>query len=186
MSKKLISFISLGLVALIAVIITIMYLIPVNYSPKINNPDSIIVYESKTSNVGTFQEKNESSQENYRKILTEFNNSFTRNYLSALFAGQTSGAINQTKNGFLYYESPTSSMDRYLIFTYTEPQTLVINNVEQEKTFTKIYMEIKSSNSYVLTSLYFQVSDASNYLLLQTYANQNNLYNLITDLSIVG
>ena len=97
MKKKIGIAVGFGFLALIAVAVIIMATIQVNYKPEIANPTVITITNSNNKNITLTQEENEKI---YNEVLSQFENSYTRSYLSALFAGQTSNEKDaiQTNN----------------------------------------------------------------------------------------
>lgn len=182
MTKKLGSIIALGIVALLAVVVVILYLIPVNYAPKLSEPNSIIVQQSSTKN-GTFLKEND--EKKYNKIMQEFNDSLTRNLLSAIFAGQSSGGTNVADKGILPSVQPQSipNADVQIVLTY-DAHTLKINGKTQPRKVTNVIYQLSNTKTYQPATIYFQQEDGTAYYEYKTFALQTNLYNYIMDLEI--
>lgn len=180
MTKKMGSIIALGVVALLAVVVVILYLIPVNYAPKLSAPNSIIVQQSSDKNATVLKENEEDI---YNKIMKEFNKSLTRNLLSAIFAGQSSGGTNLTDNGLLPSTTTLPSADVQLVLTY-DAQTLTINGKSQPRKVTNVIFQLSDTTTYQAATIYFQQEDGTGYYEYKTFAMQSNLYDYIMDLNI--
>lgn len=178
MSKsKIIIIIVMALVALLAVATIILSVVKIEYSPSLNKPTYIAV--STANGSGSFPQDNE----NFDKILTEYNNSYSRSILSAVFAGQTSNAINKTANGTLPTVNSFPTTTTYIKFKFNEPQELTIADKVLPSHYTEILVEVGNSASFVKTSVYYkQDTSTTAYYLLETYANQANLYEFINSL----
>lgn len=179
MKKKLGTLISLGVVALLSIAVIILYLVPVNYTPLVANPNYIVVNKTETTS-GTFT--NAVNETQYNEIITEFNQSFTRSLLSAIFAGQTTGGLNQSATGELP-STTTIDLTTYVSFRYNEAQTLIINSHEQSLKFTEMIFAVSDSSIYDQVTIYFKQNvTGTSYYKLTTYALQVNFYDYIQDL----
>lgn len=179
MKKKIISAVALGLVVLLIIGIFVLYLVRVNYVPKLDNPDSIQVYKDDKHN--TFS----SDKNAYNDILVAYNNSFNQKLLSAIFAGQTGGAFNQQTNGDLPTTNSLSVTAPYIKLDYDNAQTLVVNGYTQDLTVNQVILEVKDSSKYAEVKIYYkQANTTSSYYYMTTLANQSALYKVIDNLQL--
>lgn len=180
MTKKLGSIIALGVVALIALVVVILYVIPVNYAPNLRQPNSIIVQQSSTQSATVLKEENKKM---YDKIMSEFNDSLTRSLLSAIFAGQNSGGLNISANGVLPTITTIPNAEVQIQLTYSA-QDLVINNKTQPRKITSVIYQINDTKTYQKTMIYFEQEGGAGYYQYATYAMQSGLYDYITSLTL--
>jgi len=175
MKKKVGLGIGFGLIMLISIMIVIMVSVSVNYKPVFASPDSITIRNEGGKEAFLTHEIN---TEIYDETMKLFEQSFTRSYLSAFFAGQTGNTADviETKNIQTFN-------DYKITFGFTEKQTLTVNNVAKEQKYKKIIFEVKNSGTFVQLNLYFQ-QDANPlyYYVLTTYANQTELYKYLDTL----
>lgn len=183
MKKKLGLYITLGVIALAAVAIIIMYLMPVSYMPSMSKPTNITVYQTSTK-YGTFSA--ESGAETYNKVLDAYNQSFKQNFLSALFAGQTTAAKNQNSSGQLSTTTTKPSYSTYLVLNF-DAQKISVNGHKQNVSVDQVIFEVENVASFEDVKVYFKQAGASGtttYYYMTTLAKQAPLYYLITNLSI--
>ena len=180
MSKKLGSIIALGVIALLAVVVVVLYLIPVNYAPKLKNPNSIIVQQSSTLNATVLKENDKKI---YNNLMNKFEESLTRSLLSAIFAGQSSGGTNVTDNGVLPSTASIPNAEVQIVLTYNA-QKLVIDGKEQPRKVTNVIYQLSDTKTYQPATIYFQQEDGSAYYEYKTFAMQSNLYDYVMSLQI--
>lgn len=176
MKKKIGLGIVLGLVALLSAMVVIMVIIPVNYKPAISAPNRIAVINVDSEQHLCTPDEN---KEIYDETLNLFEQSFSRSFLSALFAGQLGGSpekIPQT--------DVLPSFTGYRItFKYNESQTLIVNGKSSEHLFDRAILEVKKTDSYRQITIYFQqVTNSKYYYYLTTFANQSALYDYLDTL----
>lgn len=175
--NKIIIIVAMALVAVLAATTIILSVVKINYAPQISKPS--IIYVKTSNDDGSFTETNE----NFDKILEEYNKSYTRSVMSAIFAGQNSTAINLTENGTLPTVNQVPAAENLIRLKYEEPQVLKINGKELDGKFKEVYVQVSNNASFAVTEVYFkQNSDVTAYYLLKTYANQAGLYELIQSL----
>lgn len=180
MKKKLGAYITLGVVAVIAIAIMIMYLVPVSYVPSMSKPNSITVYQT-SAKYGTFDKTIDS--ESYNKILTAYNKSFQQNFLSAVFAGQTVGA---DANGELKTTTTEPSYSTYIELNF-DAQKITVNGHKQNVLVDQVILQVENTTTFADVKVYFKqagTSGATTYYYMTTIAKQASLYELITTLSI--
>lgn len=180
--KKTGSIIGLGIVAILAITIIVLYLVPVHYAPKLDAPYKITIYKSSTI-YGDFVDGEEDDKEVYDKVLAYFDSSLTRNLLSAIFAGQTQGGIDLTESGILKTVSTASSTYPQVVLSFSEPQTLVINGKTQLLPINEVIYELADTDIYTITTIYFKQISLK-YYQYKTYAIQNDFYEFVNSLSL--
>lgn len=179
MKKKIGLGIGLGLIAILSILIVVAVVVPVNYKPAILAPDRITVYDNKNSENKSMFCSPSQNLEIYEKISTHFEQSFTRSYLSALFAGQLSGEVKVSQVTTLQTFSNFK-----VVFKYNNEQTLTVNGVTSVHKYNKIILEVKNVDSYREMNIYFQqVANPDYYYLLTTYANQNSFFEYLNTLN---
>lgn len=183
MKKKLGTLIALGVVAVVALAIIVLYFMPVSYMPALSQPSHMIVYKS-SSQSATFSP----SDEKYNDIWGEYQNSFKQNMLSAIFAGQTSGIQNQTSSGELKTTKNAPSFSTKLVFNYDTAQKIVVGGHAQNVLIDQVQIEITDGVGYSDAKVYFrqvvEVGAQVTYYYMTTLANQSSLYETISSLNI--
>ena len=180
MKKRLSILISLALVALISISVIVMVLVQVNYKPQISEPISVIVTQNGGDNPPTFTKTE--NLETFNEILNQYEQSFTRSYLSAFFAGQVSGNAVVTQISAASFDDLTFTAFK-VEFSYSADQTLTSNGQDLAKKYNKIIFEVSDNAIYKELKIYFnQVLDSSNYYVLSTYALQNSFYDYLETL----
>lgn len=170
MKKNLGIIITFAIVAILAITVVVMALVQVNYKPEIASPNSITIKNSSSKTVYIT-----SSNNNFDKIIDEFEKSFTTNYLSAFFAGQTSNniVVKQTST------APTTTGYK-VSMNYSEAQNLVVNNETQTHKYNEIIFGVTDTSNFSKVSIYFkQASSSSQYYYYETFMTQSSLYELI-------
>lgn len=185
MKNKLGTLITLGVVAVIALAVIIMYFAKVTYMPAMTNPTAITVYQTSTKSA-TFTKTEQESE--YYNILNSYNQSFQQNFLSALFAGQTQVAGSLTSGGQLRTTTSAPAFSTYLVLDFEE-QKIVVQGHQQNVSVDQVIVQIQNTTTFSETTVYFkQVSEYSNqsatYYTMKTLANQAQIYKLITELVI--
>jgi len=177
LKKKIGTLISMGVVAILAITIITMVIIPVNYKPIIANPASISIRNSNNDN-GLYTTTNTNHINYINNILEKFENSFTRSYLSALFAGQINSTLIITQS------SSIESFSSYkLTFNYNTAQTLTVNGISQTHTYDKVIFSVSDTTGYNEINIYFQqtVND-DQYYVMKTFASQSVLFDYLETL----
>lgn len=180
MKKKLGAYITLGVVAVIAVAIMVMYFAPVSYMPSMSKPNNITVYQTSTK-YGTFSP--ESGAETYNEVLTAYNQSFKQNFLSAVFAGQTIGA---DVNGELKTTTTEPSFAIGVKLNF-DAQKITVNGHQQNVSVDQVILQVENTTTFADVKVYFKQAGTSGtptYYYMTTLAKQASLYELITTLSI--
>jgi len=181
MKKRLSILISLALVALISVAVIVMVLVQVNYKPQINEPNSVIVTQNGSDNPPTFTKTE--NLETFKEILSQYEQSFTRSYLSAFFAGQVSGDAVVTQISAENFNNLTFT-DFKVEFSFSSDQTLTSNGQDLAKKYNKIIFEVSDNSIYKELIIYFNqvVENPTNYYVVSTYALQNGFYDYLETL----
>lgn len=181
MKNKIAPMIVLGITALIVVAVMVLYFTPVSYMPKMSNPNYIQVHQTSTKYVTC-----DSENEVYGKVLSVFNNSFSQNTLSAIFAGQTSGAFNQTATGELRTTTEAPDFVTYVQFDYNEGQKISVNGHLQTVAVEEVIVQVENIVGFAETTVYFkqvsQPGESTTYYYMTTLANQAELYKLVQEI----
>ena len=181
MKNKIAPIIVLGITALIVLAVMVLYFTPVSYMPKMSNPNYIQVHQTSTKYVTC-----DSDDEVYGKVLSTFNNSFSQNMLSAIFAGQTSGALNQTATGELRTTTDAPDYVTYVQFDYNEAQKITVNGHLQNVAVEEVIVKVENIVGFSETTVYFkqvtQPGETITYYYMTTLANQAELYKLIQEI----
>lgn len=177
MKKNLAAYVLLGLVALIAVAIMVMYFVPVNYVPTFNAKyTSVEVYQNSEKHA-TYNEHTEE----FAKVVGDYNASFKQNLLSAIFAGQTSGM------GIVSSTSEKYNFDKYVILWLegSEGHDLVINGKKQPEKVLNVVVGVTDVAGFRTVKVYFnQAENHNKYYVVNTFANQSTLYKTINGFDI--
>ncbi len=180
MKKKIGIAIAFTLIFVIAVAVIVMVCVKVNYKPEIINPTTITVLNSEKKSI-TLTEDNENL---YNQLIDEFEKSFTRTYLSALFAGQT---FNNSKV-ILIDGNKIENFEHYKItFNYSNnPQSLIVDGIEQPQQYSQIVFGVSEFDGYQQINIYFkhsiQTGQVDKYYSLTTYSSQKNFYDFLNSI----
>ncbi|MBR2052994.1 MAG: hypothetical protein IKK20_02845 [Clostridia bacterium] len=180
MKKKLGLYVTLGAIALVAMAIIIMYLMPVSYLPSMSKPTNITVYQT-TSKYGTFSA--DTSAKTYNEILDAYNKSFQQNFLSAVFAGQTAAT---SANGELKTTTTKPSYSTYIVLNF-DAQKIVVNGHKQNVSVDQVLLQVENTTTFGDVKVYFKqagTSGTTTYYYMTTLAKQAALYEVITSLTI--
>lgn len=179
MKKKLGIFITLGVVLALAIAVLVLYLIPVNYMPKLNNPDQIRIYVS--SSQGLYKANDPNDKPTYDDLLDKYNKAFSQSLLASIFAGQSTTTVQG--NGKLDpVDKPSSDME--FVLHFNEGQKLVVAGVEQSP-ISDVYVQVTDSSGYTKSDVYFKQATGTKYYKFTTYVNQKILYDAINNLDWV-
>lgn len=181
MKNKIAPMIVLGVTALLILTVMVLYFTPISYMPNMAKPDYIQVHQTSTKHTTC-----DENDELYGKVLTTFNKSFSQNLLSAIFAGQTSGALNQTSIGELRTTTTAPDYVTYVQFDFNEGQKITINGHEQNVAIEEVIVEVENVVGFAETTVYFKQitspGESTTYYYMTTLANQAELYKLIQEI----
>ena len=105
----------------------------------------------------------------------EFEKSYSRSFLSALFAGQ----VGNDAKAVLIDSNKIDTFTQYKItFSYTSEQSLTVQNETKEKTYNKIEFAVEDSESFENSKIYFKVSE-NYYYELSTMSNQQSFFKFL-------
>lgn len=181
MKNKLAPMIVLGVTAIIVLAVMVLYFTPVSYMPQMANPNYIQVHQTSTKHTTC-----DSNDEIYKKVLSDVNKSFSQNMLSAIFAGQTSGALNQTSTGELRTTTDAPDYVTYVQFDYNQGQTIYVNGHKQNVAVDEVIFQVENIVGFTEVTVYFkQVNtpgETTTYYYMTTLANQAELYKLLQEI----
>lgn len=192
--KKTLSYVALGLIFVLAVVIIAFTFVEKNFNINLENPYSINIISNGTPSESYFSDSNVSeNKEIYNKLLSEYNNSFKQKVMSSLFQGilASNAKIERVNSSMSTIDSGT-----YLHFVYNDAQTLKLNG----KVYTYHYSNSTSTDTNIqYKDVYVQVLDADSMSQINVYvtkegnsnltykyvvyANQSALYDYITELT---
>lgn len=192
--KKTLSYIALGLIFVLAVVIIAFTFVEKNFNINLENPYSINIISNGTPSESYFSDSNVSeNKEIYNKLLNEYNNSFKQKFMSSLFQGiLTSNAKIERVNSSM----STIDSGTYLHFVYNDAQTLKLNGkvytyhyanstaTDTNIQFKDVYVQVLDADSMSQINVYITKEGNSNLTYKYVvYANQSALYDYITELT---
>jgi hypothetical protein len=190
--KKLLLMIALTLCAIIGISVITLAFVKTDYNQiSVSNIDSIEVFHEGKKN--EFYANGETSKDIYNTLRNKYINGSKEVILSSLFQGAYSSdakaEIVKASTSF-----STESAKSYLIFEYTVPQTVKLNDkvyedetkITEDKTVKYQAVTIEIINSKTLTEITAKFRDIDN-INTSTYqvkfiAKHADLYNYITEL----
>ena len=166
-TTKIVALCLLSLVFVIVVLVVIAACINTNLKPNfIQDPDRIIVY-NQNSTYGQFSKNASVEDSRYDEFMNMFNESFSNNYLVALFSGSLGGYEIHKESERTKLSAIQEELQKgfYVQFVYTEPQTLKYSNGD-------IYNSIYASATPIeYTSLYFTLAEVDDFATLDIYVS---------------
>lgn len=191
MKKKIGLIAVLSLVGLLAVAVILCSIIKVNFLPETKEPLKITIQSIEDSSKQAFYNTTSSSfnEEDYKKIVAEFKNSFNQSVISAMFNG-TLG--NQAKISDKTKITFTEKAGYKITFGYADYQNIKLNgeaykntsNTNEVVEFKELQFVVTEAGGFNNISIYY-VDDSgatTYYYQLKTIANTLGLYNLINGL----
>ena len=164
-ATKITALCLLAVVFVLVVLIVVAACVTTSLKPNfIKNPDRIIVY-NQNSTYGQFSQSTQLNDSRYENFISQFDESFSTNYLVALFSGSLGDYTidrNSERTSFSEIQAELQT-GFYVQFVYTEPQTLTYANGD---TYFSIYA---SQTPIQYTSLYFALSDTDSLQTLDMY-----------------
>ncbi len=193
MTKKITLIICYCLIGVIAAALIICALVPKNYLPQTNDPDTLqVTYIEDTNKTATYQKGSSSfNEEDYNRIMTSFRNSFKQSVLSALFAGELITTTTVSGIGQNTISKPDSGFQ--ITFYYDDYQNIYENgsvyndpNYSIRPVQTKI-MYCYITNDIGFSGIYLYYEDDSQggdveYYRLQTIASTSELHSLCMEI----
>lgn len=192
--KKTLSYVALGLIFVLAVVIIAFTFIEKNFNINLENPYSISIRSNGTESESYFSDSSVSeNKEVYNKLLNEYNNSYKQKIMSSLFQGilASNARIERVNSSMSTIDSGT-----YLHFVYNDVQTLKLNGkvytyhyanstaTDTNIQYKDVYVQVLDSNSMSQINVYVSKVGTSNLTYKYVvYANQGSLYNYITELT---
>lgn len=178
MKKKIGLIIVYSLCALLVCAIVTMSLIKFNTLPQLNNPTSIHMYKSTSTNDKTITK----DVEQYDEFMKVFEDAFTEQYISALFTGRTSRDYDVNADNL-------STTKPYIKFKYSQLQTLKLNGkivkdpADSNKTieYNELYFNITETNMKSSVMLRFRNSNSGSVYTLSCYANLAKLFEYVNN-----
>lgn len=192
--KKTLSYIALGLIFVLAIVIVAFTFVEKNFNINLENPYSISIRVNGTESESYFSDSEISgNKEIYNKILKSYNNSFKQKIMSSLFQGliASNARIERVNSGMSVVNSGT-----YLHFVYNDVQTLKLNGkvytyhyanstaTDTNIQYNDIYVQVLDSNGMSQINVYVSKVGTSNLTYKYVvYANQSALYDYISELT---
>lgn len=183
--SRIISVIMLVILSLLAVGIIACAIVPKNYNINLNSPDRIVIYtDDDSSDQSTYY----AGSDEYKKIISLYNDSFKTSLMGSLFQGKLTASAKIVEG----YVSLSSIDKVYIEFVYDESQKVTLNGTEykasiiSDTSYRSIFIEVNSSSSLTEVNAYVRYKDTQensySYLRYSTYAAQADLYDYITSL----
>lgn len=150
--KLIIISVVVSLILCMGVSILVMALVPVTNNDRINKPNEVYIYSSKTSSLPNKRlslrdwDKNEEDVQKINKIYTTFNNGFKQNCLSALFSGELGKGLETSHHPMSKdMDKNYSSSDAFtVVFYYKETKYLIEGN--EDSAYNYMFFEVKNIN----------------------------------------
>lgn len=164
---RIIALCLLSFVFVVVVLVVVFACIKTYLKPNfIQDPDRIIIY-NQNATYGQFSKDADVEDSRYDKFMKLFNESFSTNYLVALFNGSL-GGYNIDKNSERTKLSTIQTELQsgfYVQFVYSDSQTLTYSNGD-------VYNSIYASATPIeYTSLYFALSDTDDLSTIDIYVS---------------
>lgn len=192
--KKTLSYVALGLIFVLAVVIIAFTFVEKNFNINLENPYSVSIRNNGTESESYFFDSDVSeNKEIYNKLLNEYNNSYKQKIMSSLFQGilASNARIERVNSSMSTIDSGT-----YLHFVYNDAQTLKLNGkvytyhyanstaTDTNIQYKDVYVQVLDSNSMSQINVYVSKVETSNLTYKYVvYANQGNLFDYITELT---
>lgn len=193
--KKTLSYVALGLIFVLAIVIIAFTFVEKNFNINLENPYSISIRNNGTESESYFFDSDVSeNKEIYNKLLNEYNNSYKQKIMSSLFQGilASNARIERVNSSMSTIDSGT-----YLHFVYNDAQTLKLNgkvytyhfpspstSIDTNIPYSEAYVQVLDSNSMSQINVYVSKVGTSNLTYKYVvYANQGNLFDYITELT---
>jgi len=184
--KRIFSIALMCVLIVSAVLITLSAVVTKNYNFNFDDPTLIKIHtDSSSVNNGLTFSKNDNE---YKKILSLYNNSFKTKVITALFQGKLGNGVT-VKEGYKSFGNLTGT---YLEFFYNDEQTLYVNgekyeaNIVSDESYFVIAIEVANSSNLTEINAYFKYRSSNSndysYVRLVSYAVQADLYDYIENL----
>ena len=190
LGKKITSIALVAFCALLVVAVTLCSFLPKSFNPGLNEPDYIRLFSSTNADIDNTTYNSDS--EEYKQIISLYNESFETTVFGAMFQGKALSKVT-LKEG---YQSLSSLSGTYIEFNYSEVQTIKINGKTLEEAgiesqfsnhqYRSVVIEIVNSEMLSQINVYFRYNDSGystySYLRFTTYARQAALYEYLENL----
>lgn len=186
--KKVLSIIALCLIGILAGTIIVFSCINKDFNLNLSNPDFIEIYVGTTDASQSYDKNGDSEHKAvYDKVLSLYNQSYKQKLMSSLFNGTLSEKTTISRE-YKYNLSSMTSSGTWIVFNYEEEQTLKLNGKEYKddyttnKTYNKVYIEVKDSDTMTTFTIYVKNKDAdSSYYRYSVRARQADLYKYLNE-----
>ena len=195
MTKKITLIICYCLIGIIAAALIICAIVPKDYLPRMEDPDTLKVeYVGDSLKQATYDTNSpDHNAEDYNRLITSFRNSFKQSVLSALFAGElTTSQVGIVAGESTVNTSPDSGFK--FTFYFDEPQSVYLNGREYNdpnfggivKT-TEMFCYITNDVGFSGIYLNFKIennnsSSTVNYVRITTISSTSSLHELCMDI----
>lgn len=189
MKKKIILWISLGLVLILALAIVLLAVLKKDYSPEFDlSPKTIEIYDSSSKHYFNDTTGNEKEKAMFDKLISQYNDSMKQSILASMFSGHLSNSVEvslkSTEPSLTGYKvtlnfgaNVTLKKDgKNFVYGTDSSKTIVFKEIMFWIDKTKGYHEF---NIYAIENV---DSTKSNYYEITTLANTYELYQTITGL----
>ena len=183
--KRVTSILLLVLASILVVLMVLINIVPKNFAPKLEKPNSIKVY---TDNLGSDGREFDSGTEEYKKIMSLCDDGFKVTIMSALVQGKLFESETLTQSTV---SNPQTKGNVTIQFVYDEPQTIVVNGKQAETSLSNQYyvatIVVTDSTDLETATVYYNYytsnsSSTTSRYNLTTYAHFSALYNYLQNM----
>jgi len=190
--KKVLSIISLCLIAVLAVAIIVFSTVNTNYNLNLTKPDYIeISINNSNTKESYYSNGDDEHKQVYNKVMELYNASYKQKIMSGIFSG-----VLFNKPTIIYSTSSVNSIlnnGSFIVFNYNNEQTLTLNGKPYTYTsssgsqttnikYNKLYVQVKNSNSITTFNIYVKnIDNDYSYYRYSVQAKQADLYSYIQE-----
>ncbi len=189
MKKKIILWVSLGLVLLLALAVILLAVLKKDYSPEFDlSPKAITITDSSSKNYyNYFANDNENEKVMFEKLISQYNDSMKQSILASMFSGHLSNNVEIS----LKSSAPTLTgykvtLDFKADMTLKKDGKNFVYGTDSSKTivFSEVMFAIDETKGYHEFNIYAieHVDTKTNYYEITTLANTYELYQTISGL----
>lgn len=189
MKKKISQIVTYSLLGVVVLGFILCSIIKINFRPEMKLPTTADNDKIQISVSGTAKVESSDENINYKTFTSKFDDSFKLTILYSLFSGKIGNemVIDETK-------SEPSYTGYKVQFIYAQTQTLkkdgkevpIADNSNTPITYNSVVFDVPQDKGLVETNIYFYNTSETNYYKLTVFANFDNLYTYISEISMFG